>query len=191
MLAASRLGILQKWSILAAACWFVACHKDAPEKPKLLLSQKSPAELKQLADSAHKSLDGLAPLLSALNEKFAALHPQFDALPQDLPDFGPTRAKFYASDEGLGRMNTKLSWLRGQIDAALKSGDGAELEEISQSIARSYQEIPQVERIAIELLHEVPPFTRMAAELEARKQAVCEAEKSGLAATVAKKLSVH
>jgi hypothetical protein len=182
---------LQKWSILAAACSLVACHKEAPEKPKLLLSKKSSAELKQLADSAHKSLDGLAPLLSSLNEKFAALHPQFDALPQDLPDFGPTRAKFYASDEGLGRMNTKLSWLRGQIDTALKSGDGAELEEISQSIARSYQEIPQVERIAIELLHEVPPFTRMAAELEARKQAVCEAEKSGLAATVAKKLSVH
>ena len=191
MLAASRLRTLQKLLILAVAGWLVACHKDAPSPPKAVASKKSPAELKQLADSANQSLAGLTPLLSALNEKFTALHPQFDALPQDLPDFGPTRAKFYASDEGLGRMNAKLSWLRGRLDAAIKSGDGVELEEISQSLARSYQEIPQVDQIAIELLHEVPPFTRMAAELEARKQAACEAEKSGLAATVAKKLSAH
>ena len=49
----------------------------------------------------------------------------------------------------------------------------------------------KVAHFALELFHEVLPFQRMAAEMEARKQAMCEAEKAGLAATVAKKISAH
>jgi hypothetical protein len=191
VLPASRLRILQGLMILATGGALGACHKDAPQKPAPVVVKKSPAEIKQLADSARQSLEGLKAPLAALNEKFAALHPQFDTLPQGLPDFAPTRAKFYGSDEGLGRMNAQLPWLSERIDAAVKAGDGAELEEISRSIARTLEEFPQVDQIAIELLHEVLPFKRMAAELEARQQAMCEADKAGLAATVAKKLSAH
>lgn len=192
MLPASRLRLLQGLLILATAGSVVACHKNAPpEKPKPVLVKKSAAEIKQLTDSARQSLEGLKAPLAALNQRFADLRPKFDQLPSDLPDVDQTRAKFYSSDEGLGRMNAKLPWLSGRIDAALKSADGAELEEISRSIARTYDEIPQVDRIALELFHEVLPFQRMAAEMEARKQAMCEAEKAGLAATVAKKISAH
>src|SRR3954468_17280182 len=108
---ASRLRILQGSMILAASGSFVACHKSAPEKPKPVLVKKSPAELKQLADSARESLEGLKPPLAAMNAKFTALHQQFDPLPPDLPNFGSTRGKFYSADEGLGRMNAKIPWL--------------------------------------------------------------------------------
>jgi hypothetical protein len=156
-----------------------------------VVQKKSPAEINQLAEAARQSLEALKPPLNALGDKFTALHQQFDALPPDLPDFDETRAKFNGTDEGLGRMNAKLPWLSGRIDAAVKSGDGAELEEISKSIAQSQQEIPQVEQIAMELFHEVLPFTRLAAKLEAQKKSSCEAAEKVDPAAVAKKLSSH
>jgi hypothetical protein len=191
---ASRLRIASGLMVFAAASSFVACHKEAPQKPKPAVVKTNPAELKQLADSARQSLEGLKPQLSALNVKFKDLHDQFDALPSDLPDFGQTRGKFYSADEGLGRMNSKIPWLSSQIDAAEKAGDGAELKELSKSIANTYADVPQVEQIITELIHEVLPFKRIAAEYEARKKAMCEADASGAtaaaaAAAVSKKLS--
>jgi len=193
VLSPSRLRIVQGLMILAVSSSLAACHKDASQKPKPVVVKKSPAELKQLADSARQSLEGLKPLLAGLNTKFVALHQQFDPLPPDLPDFGLTRGKFNSADEGLGRMNAKIPWLSGQLEAAVKAGDGAELEEISKSIANSYNDIPQVEQVWAELLHEVMPFTRIAAELEARRKAMCESDNNGAttaaaAAAVSKKL---
>lgn len=196
MLPVSRLRVLQGLMILATSGWLVACHKEAPPKPKPVVVKKSPAELKQLADSANQSLEELKPLLAALSAKFTALHQQFDPLPPDLPDFSETRGKFNSADEGVGRMNAKIPWLSAQLDAAVKAGDGAELEEISKSIARTRGEIPQVEQIYTELFHQVLPFTRIAAELEARKKAQCEADNTGAttaaaAAAMSKKSSAH
>ncbi len=193
---ASRLRILQGLMILSTSGSLVACHKDPPPKPKPVVVKKSPAELKQLADSATQSLEGLKPLLAGLNDKFASLHQQFDPLPADLPDFGLVRGKFYSADEGLGRMNTKIPWLAGQLQAAVKAGHGAELEEISKSISNTYNDVPQVEQVITELIHEVPPFTRLAAELEARRKAMCEADNTGAttaaaAAALSKKASAH
>ncbi len=76
-------------------------------------------------------------------------------------------------------MNTKIPWLAGQSKPQWKAGDGAELEEISKSIANTYNDVPQVEQVITELIHEVPPFTRLAAELEARRQAMCESDNTG------------
>ncbi len=188
MFTASRLRILKGLMILVAGSSLVACHKNEPEKPKPVVVKKSPAEIKQLADSATEKLEGLKPLLAALNTKFASLHQQYDTLPTDLPDFGETRAKFYAADEGVGRMNAKIPWLTGQIDAAVKAGDGAELEEISKSIARTYDDVPEADHVALELLHEVMPFTRLAETYEASKKAMCDSDKTGPAA-ISKKLS--
>src|SRR3954468_2734463 len=106
--AASRLLILQGLVFLISGSMLVACHKDAPQKPKaapVVVVKKSPAEIKQLADAATESLEGLKPLLAKLTAKYTSLHQQFDTLPTDLPEFGETRAKFYAADEGVGRMN--------------------------------------------------------------------------------------
>lgn len=176
--AASRLRISQGLMILVAGSSLVACHKDPPPakpKPAVVVVKKSPAEIKQLADAATESLEGLKPLLAALNTKFTSLHQQYDTLPTDLPEFGETRAKFYAADEGVGRMNAKIPWLSGRIDDAVKAGDGAELEEVSKSIAATYTEdVPQANRAALELLHAVAPFTHMAETYDANKKAMCD-----------------
>ena len=192
----SRARILQGLMILASSGSFVACHKAAPQKPKVTVVKKSPEELKKLADSARESLEGLKPPLAAMTAKFTALHQQFDPLPSDLPDFGETRGKFYSADEGVGRLNAKIPWLSTQLDAAVKAGDGAELEEISKSIASTYNDLPEVQQVYTELVHEVMPFTRIAAELEARKKAACEADSTGAttaaaAAAMSKKLPAH
>jgi len=171
-----------------------ACQKPAPQKasdkPKAVVVKKSPAELRQLADSAGQSLEGLKPRLAELTEKYRALHVLFDPLPPDMPDFGPTREKFNGADEGVGRMNAKVAWLTGRIDAAIKAGDQAELEELSQSIANTYQDVPVASKIAIELIHEVAPFTRLAQQYEASKRGLCDSDQIG-AEAASKKSSVR
>lgn len=196
MFAGSRLRIAEWSLILVTAASLVACHKQAPQKPKPVEVKKSPAEIIQLAESEKKSLEELRPQLSALNAKFVTLHGQFDALPADLPDFGEVRGKFYGADEGLGRMNAKIPWLIGRIDSAVKSGDGAELDDISKSIARSFDEIPEVNQIAMELFHQAMQFTRLAEELRASTKASCEPDKAGAtsatgAASALKKKAAH
>jgi len=179
--------------VLAALGSLVACHKEARQKPEpapAAVIKKSPEELKKLADSARESLEGLKPSLAALNDKFKALHAQFDPLPPDLPDFEATRGKFNSADEGLGRMNSKLPWLSGQLDAAVKAGNGAELEEISKSIQSTYDDIPQVNQVAMELLHEVRPFIRMAEQRQGNQSAACDVDKVSPEA-VSKRISTH
>jgi len=197
VLFASRVRVLQGLLIFATSCSLAACRKDPPpaQKPKpeavAAAPKKSPEEIKQLADAARKSLDGLKQLLAGLNTTFSDLHRQFDTLPPDLPDFGPTRGKFYSADEGLGRMNTKVPLVAAEIDAAVKAGDGAELEEISKSIANTYGDVPEVEKVAVELMHEVLPFQRLYERYAAQRKAQCEATSKIDTAAVAKKLSAH
>ena len=190
MLSGSRLRVLQGLLMFATASLLVACHKEKPKPAPAVLVKKSPEELKKLADSARESLEGLKPSLSALNDKFKALHAQFDPLPPDLPDFEATRGKFNSADEGLGRVNAKIPWLSSKLQAAIKAEDSAELEEISKSIANSYGDIPQINQVAMELLHEVRPFIKLAEQLEANRKASCEVEKIAPEA-ISRRLSTH
>jgi len=170
-----------------------ACHKKTEEAPqKAAVVKADPAAVKQAADKARQSLEGLKPLFAALNDKFVALHKEFDPLPQNLPDFAETRGKFNGADEGLGRMASKVPYLTGRIDIAEKAGDLAELEDISKDIDRSYAEIPEVDKIALELLHQVQPFKRMLEDMRASEKTVCEpAEIDRKAAELTKQLTAH
>lgn len=150
----------------------VACHRNDPNKAKAVV--KSAAELERDANAARQSLVGLQPLVQALNGKIAALRQQFDPLPPGLPGFGETRARFYATAEGIGRMNAKLPWLSGRIDAALKAADSAELGEVSKDIAHSYVEVQKVEQIAAELAREVEPFKHVVEEALVTGKSSCE-----------------
>jgi len=203
VLTASRLRIAQGLMILVAASSFMACSKKEPPPPKAepVVVKKSPEELKKLADAANQSLEELKPQLASLNEKFDALHKQFDPLPTDLPEFGETRSKFYAADEGLGRMNAKLAWASGQLESATKSGDGAKLEEVTTALAGTYADVKEANQVAMELLHQVMPFTRMAENYRANTKGMCETTGAASApgatpggvsrAAVAKKLAEH
>jgi len=199
VLSASRLRVARGLVILIAGGSFAACQKKAPPppKPEPVVVKKSPEEMKKLADGATKSLEELKPLMAALSAKYDSLHKQFDPLPTDLPEFGETRSKFYAADEGVGRMNAKLAWAANQLDSAVKSGNGGQLEEVSQSLARTFDDVKEADQLALELLHEVMPFTRMAENYAANTKAMCDpggvsAAPGGVSrAAVAKKMLEH
>lgn len=183
MLLASRLHVLRGLMIVAAGASLIACHKDAPkkepEKPAPVVIKKSPEEIKKLSATATESLESLKPLLTGLSDKYKSLHPLFDPLPPDLPDFEPTREKFNSADEGVGRMNAKVAYLTARIDAATKAGDGAELEEIPKSIDNTRNDVSEALKVYMELIHEVMPFTRAAEEYWANKKAMCASDKTG------------
>jgi hypothetical protein len=147
--------------LIASASSLPACHKDKAQGEKKTTGIPG-------ANSARQSLEGLKPKLSALNTKFAALHKQIDPLPPNLPGFGDVRAKFYNTDIGLGVMGPKLSWLSGRLDAAQKSGNREELQQVTKDIEHTHEELAQIDRIALEVLHQALPFQRMA-ELEAKQ----------------------
>jgi hypothetical protein len=113
------------------------------------------------ADSVKESLEALRPRVSAMNANFTSLHKQFDPLPPNLPGFGDVRVKFYATDEGMGIVGSKLTLLSDRLDAALKSGNREELQKVSKDIATTNGEIDEIDRIRVELMHQVSPFERM------------------------------
>jgi hypothetical protein len=169
----SKAGSLLLWLALASAS---ACRKHDTAKPEP--KPADPVALKREADAARQSLDGLRPLLAVQNAKFAELHRQFDPLPPGLAGFGETRGTFYGVDEGLGRLNTKLSWLSGRIDAAVQAGNLAELQEISKDITRTSADIQKVDRLGLELAEQVRPFQQEALikleRLQALGKTTCE-----------------
>lgn len=134
-----------------------ACHKETKAPPKRTVVS-DPVELQRSAAQARQALEGLKPQLSALNATLAELHQQYDPLPPGLPGFGETRGKFYATAEGVGMMNASLPWLASRIDAAVKSGDSAALAAVASDITQRYDEVRQVDRVTLELRHEVLPF---------------------------------
>ena len=174
MFAGYRLRMALSMMVVLAGGSLTACHKNEADKAKPVVVKKTPAEMKALTDSAKQSLDGLSPLIAEKNAKFATLRPQVEALPPDLENFGPTRGKFFGAQEALGRLNSEVAWLQGRMDAAVKANDGGEMDDISKSIARAYDDLPEFDQVYMELVHEVPAFERQAAQVKAQEKAACE-----------------
>lgn len=155
MFVGSRLRtMLLLLTLVVGALPSAGCRKKAAEANK--------AQVALNGDSAKQSLAALKPKLDALTAKFADLHKQIDPLPPDLPGFGEVRAKFYNTDIGMGVMGPKLTWLSERLDAALKSGNSDELKQVTADITRTHDELAQIDRIALEVLHQALPFQRMA-----------------------------
>jgi hypothetical protein len=165
-----RIAHVLLWWVAGVLC---GCHKDQPQKAKVVVL-KNPAELQRDAESAQRALAELEPSVLALNGKIATLRRQFDPLPPGLPGFGETRSRFYATAEGVGRMNAKLPWLAGRIAAALKAGDSTELGEVAKDIAHAYDEVRQVDQIVADLGRDVEPFKHVVEEALVTGKASCE-----------------
>ncbi|MES1186172.1 MAG: hypothetical protein ABUL60_20330 [Myxococcales bacterium] len=168
--------ILPALLLLLVIAALPACHKkratSSSQAPPVKVA--NPAELGRNADAAKESLEGLKPLVAALNKQFEELHHKYDTLPPALPGFADTRGKFYSTAEGLGTMNAKLVWLSGRIESALKAGDGAALAETGRDITHTYDEVRQVERVTAELVQEMPPFLQQAEQAQANGLRSCE-----------------
>lgn len=153
----SQRGVIPLALLLLASASPLACRGESTSKARKAVAT-NPAELERSAAGARRALNELKPRLGALNAALAELHRQYDPLPPGLPGFGETRAKFYATAEGIGMMNASMPWLASRIDSAMKSGDGAELTAIARDISQKQDEMRQAERINLELAHEVLPF---------------------------------
>lgn len=143
--------------LLAAAGAPAGCHKK----------QAGPS-----GEAVKQSLEKLKNQLAGLKTRFMDLRTRVESIPPDLPGFGETRARFYAAEEGRGTTDGKAAWLSGRLDAALASGNGEELQQISNDIAGSYQDIRKIDELYVKLLHEIMSFQRMARDQEqAEKEA--------------------
>lgn len=156
---------------LLATTWLVGCRcGDGAGSDTEIPTGATPLS-GQPVEAAQKSLAELEAPVSALRAKFAELHKRFDALPGDLPEFGPARERFYGTDEALGRLTAKLSWLADRLDKAVKSGNQQELDEVSEDIQNTFRDIREIDKIALQLTHVVPAFERMHKRLLAEAEA--------------------
>jgi len=149
--APSRRELLRGAQLVAVAA-LVGCRKRSTDDAK---QGPSAASVKQSLDELRKRLD-------EQKKKFMALREQVDALPADMPGFGDVRVNFYATEEGRGTTDGKAVWLAGQLEAAIKSGNRDELEQVSKDIAATHDDIRKIDDLHVKLLHQVMAFERMA-----------------------------
>jgi hypothetical protein len=136
----------------------VGCHKSKKSAPG--------------GEAVKQSLDRLKSQLAELKTRFMDLRTRVEEVPPNLPGFGEARARFYAAEEARGITDGKAAWLSGRLDAAIASGNGEELQQISTEIASSNQDIHKIEELHVKLLHEIMSFQRMARDQEqAEKEA--------------------
>jgi outer membrane protein OmpA-like peptidoglycan-associated protein len=153
-------------SLAAGSGSLVGCHRDKtdegnPNAATATTGAANDAGPAPTEESVRQSLEGLKPRVSAMSATYTALHKQFDPLPSNLPGFSEVRTKFYNTDEGMGIVGAKVQWLSGRLDSAVKSGNREELQKVAKDVASTYDDIDEIDRIAIELKHEVWPFERM------------------------------
>jgi hypothetical protein len=170
VLAESRSNLLPVLLALLSACAVVACRKDKTETaPPTALAD--PTQVHGRANEARQSLKALDPAFAGLSQKLSALHREFDPLPPGLPNFGETRSRFYALSVALGALTAKPSWLSGRIESAVEARDLAELSAISREIMETQTQLQQADVRAAELLLQVQPFKKAAAEKAEELQA--------------------
>jgi len=156
MFARSRLRVaphsLASLALLVATAPLVGCHKQPADE----------AEVAPNKDSIKQSYDELKPQLVLLRTMFSGLRQQLEALPEDLPGLDETRAKLFSAEEVLGVTGGRVTWLSGELDSAMQTGRNEQLQRISKQIADTGDEMRQLDRVGLELTHQLLPFERMA-----------------------------
>jgi cell division protein FtsB len=143
---------------LAAAASTASCHKnDSAVK----------------VDALKQSLAGLSSQFAELKKRYMDLRERVETIPADLPGFQDARVRFYAAEEGRGVSEAKVMVLQSQLDAAVSSGNKAELEQIAKEIPATQDNIRKIDEMHTKLLHQMMAFERMA-ELRKRDMAAAE-----------------
>ncbi len=138
---------------LAAGGALVGCHKRA-------VDHQAPAQAGPSPEAVKQALAGVRGQFDGLQARSADLAKQIEAIPADLPGYPQLRASFYAFEEARGVTDAKVTLLAGRLDAALKSGQPGELQQISDEIARASQDASRIDQQYIKLLHGAMAFER-------------------------------
>lgn len=113
-------------------------------------------------EAVKSSLAGLKKQFGDLQQRFANLGPDVEALPADLPGYPQLRSSFYATEEARGVSDAKVSLLSDRLDAALAAGRSGEVQQIAKEIDEAEGQARQVDEAYLKLLHQVLAFQRAA-----------------------------
>jgi uncharacterized coiled-coil DUF342 family protein len=137
-------------------------------------------------DSAavRKSFDDLNTRLKTLETEFGDLRKKVDTIPAELPNYRETRETFFATEEGRGVVDAKMTLLSTRLEAAIASHKPEDLQELSKELATTETSVGQLEQLHVTLLHQVMALQRLA-EKQQQARAAESRQADGKAATQA------
>jgi outer membrane protein OmpA-like peptidoglycan-associated protein len=128
---------------------------------------KKKGEGKQEVERARQSLEQIRAQVAQAQKATAGVRARFNALPEDLPGLETVRSKLFAVEEVMGVENARVQWLSGELDAAAASGKQEQIQKVSATISEVVEGSKTYGQPAVDLLHELLPFERTAAQIRA------------------------
>jgi len=122
-------------------------------------------------EAVKQSLAALKKDFGDLQQRFADLGKDVEALPADLPGYPQLRATFYGSEEARGVADARVTLLSDRLDAAVASGRGADLLQVSREIEQAEAQAREIDQLYLKLLHQVLAFQRAGAQRAAAQRA--------------------
>jgi len=138
------------------------------------------------AAAGKRSFDDLNGRLKTLESQFGDLRKKIDTIPAELPNYQEARGTFFATEEGRGVVNAKMTLLSTRLDAAMASRKPEELQELSKEIATTTTSVNQLDQMYVTVLHQVMALQRMAEKQQQAKDAAAKAAAEEAAKPAAK-----
>jgi hypothetical protein len=153
----SRLRSLTFWVGLAAGgAPLSGCHRTGGDNAGPNAGQAAAAA------AVKQSYADMTKQFNDLQQRFADLGKQVEAIPADLPGYPQLRASFYGAEEARGVTDAKVTLLAGHVDAASASGKPDQLQQVSTEIAKAQDDARQIDQLYLKLLHQALAFQRAA-----------------------------
>ena len=128
---------------------------------------KKKGEGDQQVQKARQSLEQIKAAVTQAQKATADVRARFNALPEDLPGLETVRSKLFAVEEVMGVENGRVQWLTRELDAAVASGKDDQIKKVSATISEVVEGSKTYGKPVLELLHELLPFERTAAQIRA------------------------
>jgi outer membrane protein OmpA-like peptidoglycan-associated protein len=128
---------------------------------------KKKGESHQQVERARQSLQHVKAQVAQAQKGTADVRARFNALPEDLPGLETFRSKLLAVEEVMGVENGRVQWLSGELDAAVASGQQEQIQKVSATISEVVEGSKTYGKPVLDLLHELLPFERTAAQIRA------------------------
>jgi len=124
-------------------------------------------ETKQLLTDTVRSYQELHPKLTELKATLRGLHKDVEDLATKVPGGSDMRSKYFNADEVLGVLDAKMKWLSGEIEAARRDLKKDQVVSLRLAVAQTADDMGQVNKVVVELMHERGRLRRVAALFKA------------------------
>jgi outer membrane protein OmpA-like peptidoglycan-associated protein len=131
-----------------SAALIVSCKPDKVE-------QKAPVPDKAEVQRAYQELSAQ---VSDLVSGYSALKSRLEMIPLEVPGVMEAKEKLASAESVLGTADARSRWLGGEVERALKSGDGALLAGVFAQIQATTSNIKHMKKLGIEVAHLIPPY---------------------------------